>query len=249
MNDDELENDINAITVNIADTNIASRDCAGPSGLSKRKSRSSTPATPNWNEGMAKRNELIERALSSLDEMPHHVMPTDDIQVFANYVATRMRKLKKPDVAERKINVVLLQCIDEEEAASTEPPPAKDIHIIENLQFSILGEDNQPFDGRLHKSFKILDEHGREVEESIQTGVATIYNLPQQIVANNDTPLQLSSEEASIASSSNNRRLTRANNLFESILFRLKIIIYVFFIPQTECTLNFLKLPRQFSNV
>lgn len=215
---DDCFNDPNSSTGNIFDTNNASSSSFGSNGVANRKkkpTRPSTPATPDCIENMAKRNALIERTLFALDELPQQITANDDIQVFANYVATRMRKLKKPNIAERKINMVLLQCMDDEDAESTGMPlasldravksmPQSSMGmIIEDVQLTILGEDNQLFDRSVHKSFRIVDEHGRDINEPIRTEMATLYNLPQQDVANDESRQVKQSFEQATTSSSN----------------------------------------------
>lgn len=166
-----------------------------------RKDLPLTPATSDRSERSAKRNELIERALSALKELPQQITPNDDIQVFDNYVATRMRKLNNSEVAERKINMVLLQCIDEEE------PPAKNVHVIVDIPFTILGENDELFDGNVHKSFRIIDGQGIEVDGQHRSELATLYEQPNAVEASEEN---LTSNETLTLNSGGGRRSERA---------------------------------------
>lgn len=84
------------------------------------KSRSSTPVATTTTLSDAKSIALhgMERALKKMDEV-------DGYQVFGIFVAEELRKINNPAVAnkvQRKLTRVLMDCLDEVDGNSTNPP-------------------------------------------------------------------------------------------------------------------------------
>lgn len=155
---------------------------AGSSGVANRKRK--VTATPDFEN----RNALYQRALDVLSET---TAPSDECQVFANFVASQLRKLKNPVVAERKIQTILWDCIDAESAARIESemqPPLQSAKVAddtlqsapmetESVTFNILGEDGTPYNKAQHKSFRFVAEDGNEADPSLHNELAVLYGL------------------------------------------------------------------------
>lgn len=80
-----------------------------------KRSQSSAPPTDNY------KKVAIEGMQRALKQMEEH----DSFQVFGNYVASELRKIHNPDLAnkvQRKIASFMLKCLDEidEEAGPSE---------------------------------------------------------------------------------------------------------------------------------
>lgn len=98
------------------------------------KSRSSTPTATTTTLSDAKSIALqgMERALKKMDEV-------DSYQVFGNFVAEELRKIKDPAMAnkvQRKLTRVLMDCLDEVDSNTMNPPIVITAEQLSQLQQS-----------------------------------------------------------------------------------------------------------------